>query len=184
MKKQITFMAAVLLLLFAASIGFGQCKDAQSVKSQFHQFDSAKQAKIWRNHLRFALQTEKLNSEQRQIVSDFLAVIKDDSYTAESDKAAFTELGLRAKVAFPDKAQLARIFYALTSEEQQGFTLEPAAYYKRIESSDCTCSSSDNILCDVCHWELLSCKRTDWGCGFGWLLPCDAVCRSNDLEIQ
>lgn len=184
-KNEVTILAVAILVLLAATIGFSQCANTQTLKKGFQQFASPKQAKIWRNHARFALSTEDLNPAQREVVDDFLAAIKDDSYTATSDKSAIAAIAARAAVLFPDKAQLKRIFYTLTNEEMQGFSLVPASYRKPLLSADCSCNISYNVLCDSCIGrDAQSCNYADWGCGFGWVLPCNGNCHYNDMEIQ
>jgi hypothetical protein len=180
MKSKCTILAVVVLLLLTAAISFGQCRNANELRGKFHNFSSAQQAKIWRNHYRFALKTEEnLSQEGKDIISEAINLTKDDMYNATSDKSDFVALGKRAALIFTNKDQLKRIFYSLTSEEMRGFSLVPASYLTMLEEgADCSCNISDNVLCDYCESRIKGhCEVSDWGCGFGWLLPCDGNCR-------
>ena len=178
MKLSIYIFVVGLVL---AAVSYGQCPNVQGLKSNFQQKPAATQAKVWRDHYRFALATEKLSADQKDFISETLALTKDGLYTQTKDAATiaqFTDMATQAKSLFTDALQLKRIFYTLTAEEMQGFSLTPAAYF-RLSGNEgtCSCNVSDNVLCDECvlndqRW----CDRTSWGCGFGWILPCTGIC--------
>ena len=178
MKLSIYIFVVGLVL---ATVSYGQCPNVQGLKSNFQQKPAATQAKVWRDHYRFALATEKLSADQKDFISETLALTKDGLYTQTKDAATiaqFTDMATQAKSLFTDALQLKRIFYTLTAEEMQGFSLTPAAYF-RLSGNEgtCSCNVSDNVLCDECvlndqRW----CDRTSWGCGFGWILPCTGIC--------
>lgn len=135
----------------------------------FQELEPAVRRQLWLEHFdRYRASHPELSAEQSAVI-DRAAAVMDKVFTTSGDHRAAVEGMKRDAIKAYGNAEARTLIATLGPPE------------KAADVPNCSCASFDDWCGNgqYCNDDAISggCNRSDFGCGAGWIYPCDGICR-------